>query len=314
MNSAFVVGIVATFQRVPELHQLVNSLQEAGPELKALVVIDNSPERGAEAVVSMSHLATVYLHPGRNLGCGGGLHLGMKTALEKFGDRITHLLLLDDDAVLPANAITALIKRARAVGAEVVYPMIVNHEGRIGWFPGLLSPIPWNVIRQVDTPEEYWKKCGNTPVPFSWSPGVCLLISEDAVRTAGFPATDFWVRGEDLEYSLRLTSKFRSAFIPDVVVQHLLSQAISPGSSGELLKHLAMLQNIAYMATRLPHARRLLRTIPGNTFRFFRVNGYSLSHFGSLCAALWLGMFRGRPAGADGYNLFEKRYARLAFE
>ena len=314
MREYSVVAVVATLDRPAEVARLIKSLVPSALYMVGVVIVDNGGNLDLNQIYNGVELSVGICHPQRNLGCGGGLHFGMKSARERFGSQITHFLLLDDDAVLPPDAIGSLIERGQAVNADVIYPMVIDREGRIGWFPGLRSPLPWKTIRRVQTPGDYLKICGPEPVPFSWSPGVCLLVSRTAVEVMGFPAVDFWVRGEDLEYSLRLTSRFRSAFIPDVVVQHLVSQPIYNSKAAELLKHLAMLQNVAYLATRLPYGRRTLRHLPGNIFRFFQANGYSLSHFGSLCAALWLGMFAGRPAGADGYNLFEKRYARLALD
>lgn len=314
MREHSVVVVVATLNRPAEVARLVKSLVPGALYMAGVVIVDNGRNLDLNQIYNGGELSVDICRPQRNLGCGGGLHFGMKSAREKFGSRITHFVLLDDDAVLPPDAIGSLIERGQAVNADVIYPMVVDREGRIGWFPGLRSALPWKTIRQVQTPGDYLNICGPEPVPFSWSPGVCLLVSRTAVQAVGFPAVDFWVRGEDLEYSLRLTSKFRSAFIPDVVVQHLVSPSGATSRAAELLKHLAMLQNLAYMATRLPYGRRILRHLPGNIVRFFRANGYSLSHFGSLCAALWLGMFAGRPAGANGYNVFEKRYARLTLE
>jgi len=109
--------------------------------------------------------------------------------------------------------------RCEVAAADVIYPMIVDGAGRIGWFPGLQEEEPWRVIRQATTPAEYLERCGPGAVSFSWSPGVCLLVTARALRSVGPPRGDYWVRGEDLEFSLRLTSRFRSAFVPTVVPQ-----------------------------------------------------------------------------------------------
>jgi GT2 family glycosyltransferase len=313
MRDLFVVGVTATFERAESLKRMLRSLSEAGPELRAFVVVDNSPSATAREVANSAQFEVIHCHPGQNLGCGAGLHLGMETAFDKFGDRITHFLLLDDDVEFPANAVSSLLDLGCRANAEVICPMIVDKSGVIGWFPGLSSPVPWKVIRRVKTPKEYWRECGLGPVRFSWSTGVCLLISQRAVRVAGLPAKNFWVRGEDLEYSLRLTSRCESAFVPGLVVRHLVADSVQNGpvGSGEVLKHLAMMQNLAYMITRLPHGRRVLRHFPGNVYRFIRAHGLTWSSIRSLIVALWLGFMSGRPAGAAGYNTFQRQFAQL---
>jgi rhamnopyranosyl-N-acetylglucosaminyl-diphospho-decaprenol beta-1,3/1,4-galactofuranosyltransferase len=312
MSDDFVVAVTATYERVELLKRLISSLSKAGPELGGLVVVDNSPGGTAKSAVNQANFEVVYCHPGQNLGCGAGLRLGMEKSLAHFGGRITHFLMLDDDAELPPNAVSSLLEVGRQANAEVMYPMIVNEKGNIGWFPGLLgSPTAWEVIRRVKTPEEYRKECGNTSLPFTWSTVICLLISRRAVNAVDLPADNFWVRGEDIEYSLRLTSRFKSAFVPSVVVRHLVPTATENNSRSEILKHLAMMQNLAFMGTRLPHGRAVLRHFPGNVYRFIRAHGLNWTSFKFLTLALWLGAVKGKPAGETGYNTFQQQFAEL---
>ncbi len=305
--SAFVVAVIASFRRAPELTRLLAGLSVSSGAPAAVVVIDNgddTPTRQAvESFGSRGHCLT----PGTNLGCGGGLRQGIKFALAKFGEHLTHIWILDDDAVVEADTLSRLLDRSLAAGVEVASPMVVDAFGRIGWFPGLLRSTPWKAIRQARTPAEYVERCGPGPVPFSWSPGVSLLVTARALKVAGLPRGDFWVRGEDLEFALRLTADFASAFLPDVVVRHL--QPAGLGATDKLterLKVLAMLQNLAYMSFHLPHGRRMLRTLPGNSFRFLRSHGWTASNVSLLARALWVGAVRGYPAGDPRGNELQR--------
>src|SRR5437016_6923931 len=109
MSDAFVVAVTATFERADSLKRLIDSFANAGQELGGFVVVDNSPSASSSAVAKSSQFELVYCHPGQNLGCGAGLRLGMEKASERFSDRITHFLLLDDDAELSPGALTRLL-------------------------------------------------------------------------------------------------------------------------------------------------------------------------------------------------------------
>lgn len=293
----FVAVVIATFRRAPELERLLASLEWVRTPL-AVLVVDNAGDEETGAVLRAARVETVHLLPGANLGCGGGLAFGERAALERYGGRLTHLWMLDDDTEVRAGALERLLAALECEGAALACPMIVNGRGEIGWFPGLLDPAAFRAIRDVRTPVDFLASRGAAPIPFSWATGVSLLATREALEQCGPHRGDFRIRGEDLEFSLRMTARLRGIFVPDAVVAHLPRPG---GDSPEALaaerrKHAVMLQNVAYIGLRLPHGRRIFRTLPGNLWRFVKTWGA-----GSLPEALrafWRGGVAGRPAGA----------------
>lgn len=301
----FVVAIVATHRRPVELARLLGSLENAGPALGGVVVVDNAGD--AETVVENARCGARWLAPGTNLGCGGGLALAEKSALELFGDKLTHLWILDDDAVVHADTLDVLLDEMEHEHADVACPMIANEHGRVGWFPGLLDRAKFRVIREPLTPPEFVTRCGDGAIPFSWSTGVSLLVTRRAIEGCGPHRGDFWVRGEDLDFSLRLTARHRGIFVPKTSVVHLPPPADQPASRAEeYLKHCALLQNLCYLAMRLPHGRRIARTLPGNFLRFFKTWA-SPAALRDAALAVWFGAACGKPAGAPGFDEFRRR-------
>ena len=300
----FVVGIVATYRRAPELERLLQSLRGCGVPM-ALLVVDNAGDAETEAVVRAAPegLEVVRLEPGENLGCGGGLAFGERAAFERYGDRFTHLWVMDDDIELAPGVLDRLLCAMDKEGAALACPMITWPDGRIGWFPGLLERQPFRVVCTVRTPAEYLAQCGSRPVRFSWATGVSLLVSRQALERCGGHRDDFWIRGEDLEWSLRMTSRFDGVFVPDALVRHLPrpAQNSPEAQAAERKKHGALLQNTAYIAFRLPHGRRILRHLPGNLWRFMKEWGW-VRGFIEGTRLFWLGAVRGLPAGARKRN------------
>jgi GT2 family glycosyltransferase len=294
-----VVAVTATYRRFAELQRLIGSLERSAVALAGLVVVDNAGEDAVRALVASRGIPGAYLRPGSNLGCGGGLEAGERLAFEKFGATLTHLWILDDDAVVEAETLGLLLAAMADHNAAAAHPMTTDAAGRVGWFPGLLEAVKFREIRRPQTPEEFITRCGPDPIPFSWAQGIALLVTRRVFEQLGYHRTDYWVRGEDLEFSLRITAGHLGLYVPRARVAHLPPESAEEvAREGEFAKHQALLQNIAYTAIWLPHGRRIGHTIPGNWVRFMRTWGWK-GTCGAL-AAFWRGAVRGRPAGTDG--------------
>lgn len=299
-----VAAVIATYRRTAELRRALAALAEE-PLIRWIVVADNANDPATAELVAQYAPRAVCLTLEGNRGAGGGLRAAMEKAAALAGKEETHYLILDDDAILTPGAVGRLADAMRTSGAVVACPLIVDGDDRVGWFPGLQEAPAWAAIRQARTRAEYLAAAGDQPVPFSWSTFVCLLVSAAAVRARGLPREDFWVRGEDLEYSLRLTAGQRGVFVPTALARHLPPGAARP--EVERWKVLAMLQNSAYLCSRAPHGRSLARHLPGNIARFLRSPAGGVGALPSVARALWNGLIRGAPAGVAGADDFRRR-------
>ncbi len=296
--SYFVVGVVATWRRPAELARLLASLKTAGANLGAVVVADNGNDPATHDAFEASGLRGLYLPQLENSGCGGGLHIASAAACEHFKNELTHLWILDDDAIVTPDALGILLREMERADTDVACPMVSDENDHPGWFPGLLDAEKFRAIREPGvTPAGYLARCGSDPVPFSWSPGVALLVTQRAIAAMGFHRGDFWVRGEDLEFSLRITHRFKGIFVPTATVKHF-PPPVSEGKSlkDAYLKNCAMLQNLCYTSLHLPHGHRIARTIPGNFWRLFKA-WPARDALPDAVLAFWLGGILAKPAG-----------------
>lgn len=298
VQNPFIVAVIATYRRPAELRRLLDSLVENAASVGAVIVADNAADSQLREVFPAT-LDVEWLSLPENLGCGGGLARGAARALEKFGDRLTHVLYLDDDVVLPPNAVAELAAALDRCGADVACPMTQSANGGIDFHPGLLERRKHRVVRSALTPAMFAARCGTEPVRFSWTTGVCLLVTRRALDERGFHRADYWLRGEDLEYSLRLTSAFAGVFVPGVVVKHLPPEPVRDAAwrRGEFRRHCALVQNTTFSATHLPHCRTLLRSMPGTYRRFFATWGFSKWSLRVAWRLFRAGAIEGVPAG-----------------
>lgn len=309
MSAAFVVAVVATFHRALELARLLDSLEKIPRDLGAVIVVDNGAENSIEQIVRNAECETRYIPASTNLGCGGGLRLAETTALQLYGDRLTHLWILDDDTIVPPDILDVLLAEMECARADAACPLVLDGNGKLGWFPGLLDTEKFRAIRSARARNDFVEIAGEKPIAFSWAQGISLLVARRAIDELGFHRDDYWVRGEDLEFSLRITARYRGIFVPRVAVQHIPPVAKGVTNDLEQLRHAAMLQNIVYTSFYLPHGRRILRTIPGNFLRFLRAWG--LRAIADSVRALWLGGIRGEPAGKKGAERFLDKFRAI---
>jgi GT2 family glycosyltransferase len=305
--TASIIGVVAAYKRPGHLRDLLSSITDAGAVSK-VIVVDNGLDAETETVCRQSPVPVLYHRPEYNLGCGGGIGRGLQLGSRENG--VTHFCLFDDDAQATPGSVASLVQGMREASADIAVPLIVNPEGHVSWFPGLIQGPQWKVIRQPGlTPAEYRRVCGLAPTPFSWSPWPVMALSAQVVRECGFPRHDFYLCSEDLEYSLRLTWRHKGVLVPAAVCRH-----IPPPSSGgnerggpHYLRFCLMLQNNSFLSVWLPHGRRSLRHLPGNYMRFFRLFGLNRHTLRDALLAFRLGAVLGKPAGTHGCDRFKKR-------
>lgn len=302
---AFVAACIVTYRREAELRRLLDHLATSGPELGAVVVVDNAalepPGAGAPQRPAGASFAFACV-PSANLGPGAGWKRGMEEAMRLWGRPLTHFWLLDDDVVAGGEMLSRLLVGMEKARAEVAVPLITDSAGRLWGIPEPAAPALRKEIRRAKTPVEAVERLGSEPLEFCWASGTCVLVSRLAVEKAGMPRTDFRILGEDLEYSMRLAAHARGVFLPDVTAPHLPGAPATPEDrAAATLRHRAkfraLLQNLSFLAVRSPHSRHLWRYVPANYLRFFRTEGVSLTTLAQACGALWHGALRRRPAG-----------------
>src|SRR5436305_1906962 len=104
MPPAKVIALTATYRRPAELERLIRSLEKSTVPLTALIIIDNSAEDSVKRIAGSASFPHLYHPSPKNLGCGGGLHLGETLALKRFPD-LTHLWILDDDCIVEPDTL-----------------------------------------------------------------------------------------------------------------------------------------------------------------------------------------------------------------
>ena len=293
-----VVALVATRFRADLLSRLLDSLQRQTLRPIAVMVTDNGPDPATLAAPHPSSLPVEFLSPKKNLGFGGGLALAGERALSKYPE-LTHLLVVDDDAILSPRDLEALLGSAERHQAGTVAPFLIDPSGELQEVP---EPVLWSLARAFRrVAHDLEKARALTPIgyPMAWCIGPCLLIRKDTWLRSGPPRSDMLAFGDDVEFSLRLSAAAPAWAEPSVTVVHAppSTSRLPPSTDGAHYRKFGiLLQNLAFTCAVSPRSRHLPLYLPGNARRFLKTFGFTLPNILEVARRYLLGFF-GVPAG-----------------
>ena len=293
-----VVALVATRFRADLLSRLLDSLQRQTLRPIAVMVTDNGPDPATLAAPHPSSLPVEFLSPKKNLGFGGGLALAGERALSKYPE-LTHLLVVDDDAILSPRDLETMLGSAARHQAGTVAPFLIDPSGKLQEVP---EPVLWSLARAFRrVAHDLEKARALTPIgyPMAWCIGPCLLIRKDTWLRSGPPRSDMLAFGDDVEFSLRLSAAAPAWAEPSVTVVHAppSTSRLPPSTDGAHYRKFGiLLQNLAFTCVISPRSRHLPLYLPGNARRFLKTFGFTLPNILEVARRYLLGFF-GVPAG-----------------
>lgn len=295
-----VVAVVVTYRRIPEVRRLVGCLEAAGPALLGCVVVDHEARGEVRAALAGSRLDLRVVEDGTNPGPGAGWANGAQTALREFGSEVEAIWYLDDDVVIRPDGLAILLEEWRKCGGGAMAPLLSDADGKLWAFPEPRERALRKRIRLAETPAEALRLLGREPIEFCWATGACLLVSRALIGEVGFHRDDFWMLGEDLEYSMRIAVRRAGFFTCRVEVQHLPPAAVDAKAAmdSDYRKFLSLLQNLSYLAFHVGGRGHMWRYLPGNFRRFIRAHGSRRGAWWDGVLCFWRGAVLGRPAGS----------------
>jgi rhamnopyranosyl-N-acetylglucosaminyl-diphospho-decaprenol beta-1,3/1,4-galactofuranosyltransferase len=160
------------------LANLLDDLRNQNRLPDEVIVIDNASRDHTETVVKGNYPEVNYIRLRENMGSAGGYHEGIRRAA-KSSDFI---YTLDDDVRLNPDTLAEIIRGFRLL--EKSLPCGIGAVRSVG------ERHPEIVPTQLDV--------------FSWRG---TLLKTDIIKEAGLPFQDYFLYGEDLEYSLRIAKK-----------------------------------------------------------------------------------------------------------
>lgn len=303
--------IIATYRRPRELARLLDGLQNGALQPAGVIVADNAASDEVRALLSRYSIPSVWLPLPDNPGPGAAWSAGAEHFIQHpFPGAAEFLVFCDDDIVVDRNLLALAAQAFDSQKWDLAAPLLIDNGGNVWGFPEPLDATQRREIRKLFDPVQVLDQFGPGPHRICWATGACLFVSRKAVAEYGLYRTDFFMLGEDLEFSMRIASGNKAVFYPEWVVPHSPlpvepgCQISSAGRIGEKRKFLALLQNLVYLTFHSPHSRHMGWYLPGNFRRYLKTFGMGMRSWLEILKVFLAGSLLGEPAGGPaGENL-----------
>lgn len=233
-----VACVVVTYNRKELLKECIEALKKQSYENLKILIIDNASTDGTkEKINDYLDERVLYFNTGENLGGAGGFNFGMKCALRENAD---YIWLMDDDAIVKENTLNELLDFAKSINDD--FGFLSSH---VLWTDG--SNCQMN-IQRLGLKKEI--KDFTKTQKIKLASFVSFFVKSSVVEDLGLPIKEFFVWGDDWEYSSRISKKYDCYYVPSSEIIHKSSQNmgvdISRDSKDRLSRYFYAYRNEGY--------------------------------------------------------------------
>lgn len=209
-----VVAIVVTYNRKELLKECIEALKTSTCSVDVIVIDNNSTDGTKEYIANLIGGNVVYKRLKKNLGGAGGFSAGMKYAVKK---GYKYVWIMDDDTIVKEDSLEALLKAKDEIGDDFGFI-----SSSVKWIDG--SDCKMNRQTYKTNITDYEKTYAAKGIyPVKAATFVSLLFSSDAIKQIGLPLKEYFIWGDDKEYTLRMSNEFACYNVIDSEVIHKMN-------------------------------------------------------------------------------------------
>jgi GT2 family glycosyltransferase len=226
MSEATIAVVVVTYNRKKLLMECLGALLSGTRLPDKIILVDNGSTDGTSDLLQekgyLENSLINYVCLPENTGGAGGFYEGVKYGYEAGYD---WLWLMDDDAEPKKDALEKLSEYLYEPNVSALANLKLDQTGNIihthlGFFDSKDNKDNFDFDSQI--PREIENKAieDNKALEIAFSSFVGIMISKKAIEKIGFPKKELFIRGDDLEYCLRLIPTGKILLITNSVILH----------------------------------------------------------------------------------------------
>ena len=204
------VAIVVTYNRLKLLKKNISALLAQTEPIDILIINNASTDGTEEYIKDNPNERIKYINTGSNLGGAGGFAFGIK---EAFNQGYDYAWVMDDDSIPSKMAYEELRKIV-----DLKYPFSFLASA-VYWIDGRIFPMNRPTIERVC--DEHTEAIKNSKViPIQSCSFVGCFFPLKNVAEIGLPISDFFIYGDDVEYTRRMRKLGPAYWVMDSEIIH----------------------------------------------------------------------------------------------
>ena len=211
-----VVAVIVTFNRKILLKECLYSLLNQSLALDRIIIIDNHSTDETEAYIQQERVSEkiIYKYLENNVGGAGGFNIGIKEAVKYEPD---YIWIMDDDTIPKENALQKLMDSANELGDDFGFL-----ASKVIWKDG--TPCLMNIPKVHKDWIYQSSSLQKNMIRVESASFVSLFVKKAVVAECGFPIKEFFIWGDDLEYTRRISEKYVNYYCEESIVMHKMQQ------------------------------------------------------------------------------------------
>lgn len=202
-------AVVVTYNRQKLLEECIDSLLEQTYELNKIFIIDNASTDGTKQFVIQKYSENdkvIFISLSKNYGGAGGFYYGIRKA---YMNKCDWVWIMDDDTIPTKSALEELIKSTAYIDEKISFlaSTVFGPNGEPMNVPDISKDVADNGYK------DWYCNLSDGIVKIESATFVSLLVNTDAIERVGAPHPDFFIWGDDTEYTMRMTMNYGPAFL-----------------------------------------------------------------------------------------------------
>ena len=212
-----ICAVVVTYNRKELLGESLDALLAQTRPVDKILVVDNASTDGTPEFLQQKGYLTrsqiIHLRLPQNVGGAGGFHEGVKQA---FDAQFDWIWVLDDDSIASPDALEQLLT-ARQQFDESHRPDLL--ASKVVWTDGSLHPMNEPTLKTWDM-ESAVLAAQYATISIRTATFVSLLLHRRLIKRYGLPWADYFIWGDDTEYTARILRYELGVWVPASRVLH----------------------------------------------------------------------------------------------
>lgn len=211
------LSIIVTYNRKLLLQKCLESLKHQSFSTFDILVIDNGSTDGSREYLQELEISgsckTIFTD--RNLGGAGGFSMGIRYAVVH---GYSHIWLMDDDTVPEPDALQKLLEadsQVETYGFLVSLPV---------WTDNSICKMNKPLLGSLFDQNADILRSGYLPVKNATF--VSMLLRTETISNVGLPIKEFFIWGDDWEYTERISQKYKNYLVLSSCVKHLMKSNV----------------------------------------------------------------------------------------